>query len=77
VQAAGNTSALQWLLLGVLSPRSHETRHLVLSELDLTATKGREADVGDLGLAGGGRHGEGFGGRGKKVRREEGKRWDG
>lgn len=56
VQAAGNAGALQWLVCGVLLAGGHQTRHLVLGELNLAATKGREADVSDLELVGGGRH---------------------
>jgi hypothetical protein len=56
VQAASNAGALQWLVGGVLLPGHHQTRHLVLGQLNLAATKGRETDVGDLELVGGGRH---------------------
>jgi hypothetical protein len=56
VQAAGNAGALQWLVGRVLLAGHHQTRHLVLGELNLAATKGREADVSDLHLVGGGGH---------------------
>jgi hypothetical protein len=59
VQATGDAGTLEGLVLGVLLAGSHETGHLVLGELDLAATEGRERDVGDLELVGGGRH---FGG---------------
>jgi len=57
VQAASNAGTLERLLSSVLLPRGHETRHLVLSELDLAAAKGRQADVGNLVLGSGSRHG--------------------
>lgn len=57
MQAASNAGALERLVLGVLLASSHKTGHLVLGELDLAATKGRETDVSDLELACGGRHG--------------------
>lgn len=50
VKATSNTSALQWLLLVVLLTGGHETRHLMLGQLNLAATKGREVDVGNLEL---------------------------
>jgi hypothetical protein len=50
VQATSNTGTLQWLFRSVLSTSGHETRHLVLSELDLLAAERREADVGNLEL---------------------------
>lgn len=56
VQATSDTSARQWLVIGVLSPRLHETRHLILGELDLPAAKGGKGDVSDLVLVCGGRH---------------------
>jgi hypothetical protein len=59
VQTSSNAGALQWLVVSVLPASLHETRHLVLGELNLAATKGREADVSDLELVGGSRH---FGG---------------
>jgi hypothetical protein len=57
VQAARNTGTLQWLLSSILPASSHQTRHLILSELNLAATKGGETDVSDLELVGGSRHG--------------------
>ncbi len=59
VQASSNTSALQWLIVSILLASLHETGHLILSKLNLAATKGRETNVGDLELVGGSRH---FGG---------------
>lgn len=56
MQAACNTGTLQRLVLSILLAGLHQTRHLVLGELDLAATEGREADVSDLELVGGGRH---------------------
>lgn len=56
VQATSNAGTLQWLVVGVLAAGLHQTRHLVLGELDLAATEGREADVSDLELVGGSRH---------------------
>lgn len=58
MKATGDTSTLQWLLVGVLLTGGHKTGHLVLSKLDLTATEGREGEVSDLVLVCGGRHGE-------------------
>lgn len=59
MQAAGNAGTLQWLVVGVLLACLHETRHLVLGELDLATAKGREGEVSDLVLVGGGRHVDG------------------
>lgn len=80
VQTSSNAGALERLVLGVLAAGLHQTRHLVLSELNLAATERREADVGDLELVCGGRHDEGCGmwwfggkGRGEKRREKEGK----
>lgn len=56
MKAAGDAGALERLVCGVLFACGHETGHLVLGELDLAATEGRETDVGDLELVGGGRH---------------------
>jgi hypothetical protein len=61
VQAASNAGALQGLVRRVLLAGHHQTRHLVLGELNLAATERREADVGDLELVGGGRHDSGIG----------------
>lgn len=67
VQTSGNAGSLQGLLLGVLAPGSHQTRHLILGEFNLTATEGRETDVGDFELVGWGRH---CGGRNCREGRE-------
>lgn len=56
VEASGNTSALQRLLCGILLASCHETWHLILGEFNLTATKGREADIGNLELVSWSRH---------------------
>jgi hypothetical protein len=56
VKASSNTSTLQWLLLGVFGPSSHQTRHLILSQLDLAAAKSCQADIGDLELVCWSRH---------------------
>jgi hypothetical protein len=73
VKAASNTGAGKRLLSTELLAGGHKTRHLLLGELNLATTEGREVDVGDLVLLGGlGRHDCGvFGvvfGRGIKVR---------
>jgi hypothetical protein len=68
VQTSSNAGALQWLVGRVLLAGHHQTRHLVLGELNLAATKGREADVSDLHLVCGGGHGGGgnvYGGEGR------------
>ena len=59
MQASGNASALQWLVISILLASLHQARHLILSELNLAATKRRKTDVSDLELVGGSRH---FGG---------------
>jgi hypothetical protein len=59
VQAACNPSTLQWLIFGILRTSSHETRHLILSQLDFSAAESGQADVSDLELVGWGAH---FGG---------------
>lgn len=56
VKAASNAGTSERLVSSVLGTGSHETRHLILGELDLLATKGSEGQVGDLELVGGGRH---------------------
>lgn len=60
VKAASNASALKRLIRGVLLTDGHETGHLVLSELNLLAAKGREGEVGDLERVSGSRHCEGW-----------------
>ena len=56
VQAASNTGTSEGLVGGVLLADGHETRHLVLGELDLLAAKGGKGQVGDLECGGGSRH---------------------
>ena len=56
VKTSSNAGTLQWLLSVVLGARGHQTRHLVLSQVDLAAAEGGEAEVGDLELVGGSRH---------------------
>lgn len=73
MQAASNAGTLQWLLLSVLAAGGHETRHLVLGELNLAATEGRETDVSDLELVCGGRHCEETGIRSETERGVYGK----
>ena len=58
MQAACDSRTFQWLILRVLLSRRHQTRHLILGELNLTATESRERDVSDLVLVCGGRHDE-------------------
>jgi hypothetical protein len=60
VKTSGNAGALQWLVLSVLAASLHQTRHLVLGELNLAATERRKTDVGNLELVGGGRHSGGL-----------------
>jgi hypothetical protein len=48
VKTSGNAGALQWLVLSVLAASLHQTRHLVLGELNLAATERRKTDVGNL-----------------------------
>jgi hypothetical protein len=50
VQTSSNAGALQGLVVSVLPAGLHETRHLVLSELNLATTEGRKTEVGDLVL---------------------------
>jgi len=57
VKAASNAGASKRLLSTELLAGGHETGHLLLGELNLATTKGREVDVGDLVLLCGlGRH---------------------
>ena len=57
MKAASNASASERLLSTELLTGGHETGHLLLGELNLATTEGREVDVGDLVLLGGlGRH---------------------
>jgi hypothetical protein len=48
VQATSDAGTLQWLLVGVLLAGLDKTGHLLLGQLDLSSTKGREVDVGNL-----------------------------
>jgi hypothetical protein len=50
VQTSSNAGALQGLVVSILPAGLHETRHLVLSELNLATTEGRKTEVGDLVL---------------------------
>lgn len=57
VKAASNAGASKRLLSTELLAGGHKTRHLLLGQLNLATTKGREVDVGDLVLLCGlGRH---------------------
>jgi len=60
VKTSSNAGTLQWLVLSVLAASLHQTRHLVLGELNLAATERRKTDVGNLELVGGGRHSGGL-----------------
>lgn len=74
VQAASDAGALERLVGGILGPDGHETRHLVLGELNLLAPEGSEGQVGDLELVGGSRHAGGSeGGSGDVVRSGQGR----
>ena len=48
VETASNPGTLEGFGLGVLLTEVHETRHLVLSELNLLSAKSGKRDVGDL-----------------------------
>jgi hypothetical protein len=48
VQATGNAGAGKRLLVGVLLAGLHKTGHLLLGQLNLATTKGREVDVRNL-----------------------------
>jgi hypothetical protein len=81
VKTSSNAGTGQRLLLGVLCANGHETGHLILSQINLATTEGREADVSDLELVGGSRHVGGMcmevekvggGGVKKRGRKEEG-----
>ena len=56
VQASGNASTGEGLVLSVLLANGHETGHFVLGELDFLAAKGGEGKVSDLELVSGSRH---------------------
>jgi hypothetical protein len=57
VKAASNAGTSKRLLSTELLTGGHKTRHLLLGQLNLATTKGREVDVGDLVLLCGlGRH---------------------
>lgn len=56
VQATGNTGTLERLVCGILLTSGHQTRHLVLGQLNLLTAEGGKAQVGDLELVGGSRH---------------------
>ena len=48
VETSGDSGTLQGLVGAVLLSDGHETRHLVLSELDLLSAEGGERDVCDF-----------------------------
>jgi hypothetical protein len=48
MQASSNASTFEWLILSILCTSSHQTWHLILSELDLLSAKGSEGKVSDL-----------------------------
>lgn len=80
VKAASNAGTGERLLSTELLTGGHETGHLLLGQLNLATTKGREVDVGDLVLLCGlGRHGCGVCGVGGEregvVCREGGREW--
>ena len=52
VKASCDACTLQRLLSGIFLPRCHQARHLILSQLNLPATKSRETDIGNLELGG-------------------------
>jgi hypothetical protein len=56
VKTSSDTGTSQRLVGLVLPADSHQTGHLILGQLDLTATERRKTDVGDLELVCGGRH---------------------
>lgn len=67
VQATGDASTLEGLLLSVLCAGGHKTRHLVLGELDLATTESGQAEVSDLELLGGSTHIDGVEKRGWEM----------
>ena len=48
VKTTSNTGTLEGLVLSVLPAGLHETRHLILGELDLAATESGQRDIGKL-----------------------------
>jgi hypothetical protein len=48
VETSGDSGTLQGLVGAVLLTDSHESGHLVLSELDFLSAEGGEGDVGDF-----------------------------
>ena len=50
IEVEPQTAALERLIALVLQPRGHQARHLMLGELNLSSTEGREVDVRDLEL---------------------------
>ncbi|KUI61723.1 hypothetical protein VP1G_11265 [Cytospora mali] len=56
VQATSNAGTSEGLVSSILLAGGHETRHLILGQLDLAAAKGSQRDVSDLELLSGGRH---------------------
>lgn len=56
VETASDLGTLEGLGSSVLLTGLHQTRHLILSKLDLLATESSQGDVGNLKVVGGGRH---------------------
>lgn len=56
VQATGNAGTSERLVSGVLLANGHQTRHLILGQLNLLAAESSEGKVSDLELVGGSRH---------------------
>jgi hypothetical protein len=61
VQTSSNAGTGERLVGGILLADGNQTRHLILSELNLPAAKGGQGKVSDLELVGGSRHCEGGG----------------
>lgn len=56
VKAAGDAGTGEGLIISILLADRHQTRHLVLGQLDLLAAEGGEGQVSDLELGSGGGH---------------------
>lgn len=56
VQTTGDSGTLQWLGWTVLLSDVHQTRHLVLGQLDVLSAEGGEGDVGDFVVSSWGGH---------------------
>ena len=59
VQAASNTGTLEGLVGSILLASGHQSRHLILGQLNLLAAKGGQRQVGNLELLSRGRHCDG------------------